>query len=165
MRELSCGQDVANVEVVMACSFPCCQDPVSANSRFCLVCCWSDAKPLQYSASCENTNYSWTVQELKFILESQNGLSWKGPLKRSSLTPLSSPGCSKFHSTWPWRFPGMEYSQLLQANLIAKNLCFTSSLNLSFFSLKLLSLVLLLGALIESLSPSYRLPSFMERPQ
>lgn len=92
MRELSCGQDVANVEVVMVCSFPCCQDCVSANSRFCLICCWSDAKPLLSLVFCENTNYSWTVQELRVILESQNGLNWKGPLKRSSLTPLSSLG-------------------------------------------------------------------------
>lgn len=146
MRELSCGQDVANVEVVMACSFPCCQDPVSANSRFCLVCCWSDAKPLQYLAFCENTNYSWTVQELKVILESQNTLSWNGPLEQSSLIPLSSLGCSKLHPTWPWRFPGMGHSQLHQANLIVKNFFLTSSLKLSFSSLKLLSLVLLLGA-------------------
>lgn len=53
------------------------------------------------------------------IRESQNGLGLKGPKRPSNPnplpwagTPLTSPGCSKPHQTWPRALPGMEQPQL-----------------------------------------------------
>ena len=42
------------------------------------------------------------------VIESQNGLVWKGPLRSSSANPLlwagtppSRPGCTQLHPAWP----------------------------------------------------------------
>ena len=57
-------------------------------------------------------------------MESQDALSWKGPQRSSSFTPLPragtpSPlsGCFKSHPAWPWTFSGIQgQPQLLWAS-------------------------------------------------
>jgi len=64
----------------------------------------------------------------KRTIESQNGLSWKGPQWSSRSNPLlcagspnTSPGCPEPHPAWPWMPPGMGQRDVLTSVLAPTN--------------------------------------------
>ena len=56
-----------------------------------------------------------SYMQMYHIIESYNGLGWKGPqwsLSFNPGSPTSRPGCPEPHPAWPWMSPGMEHPQL-----------------------------------------------------
>jgi len=108
--------------------------------------------------------FLWTMQQHgwwaagfgtweEWIIESQNHLSWKGPLKAICPTPCTEQGhpqlhqFSEPHPAWPWLSAGMGHHLLsvqpvlVPHSVIVKNLFLISNLNLCSFSLKPFPLV------------------------
>jgi len=68
--------------------------------------------------SCSRNTGAFCSPKLSDVIESQNGLGWKGPQSSLSSNPLlcagsptTSPGCSEPHPAWPWMPAGMGHPQ------------------------------------------------------
>ena len=117
--------------------------------------------------------YPLTLIDACWIIESKNGLGWKGPQRSSSFNPLpwagslvARPGYPEPHPAWPW-MPSRDgastttLGNLFQwATLWVIYFLLIFNLNLPCLSLKPFPLVLSLSTHVSSHSPpAYMLPS------